>query len=31
MPLLNAGFFTMNGVIAPVFLMFVAADLRRRR
>ena len=28
---LNAAFFTMNGVIAMVFLAFVAADLWRRR
>ena len=28
---LNAAFFTMNGVISVVFLVFVAADLRLRR
>ena len=28
---LNAAFFTMNGVIAIVFLCFVAADLWMRR
>jgi 4-hydroxybenzoate polyprenyltransferase len=28
---LNAAFFTMNGVIAMVFLFFVAADLWLRR
>jgi 4-hydroxybenzoate polyprenyltransferase len=28
---LNAAFFTMNGVIAMVFLAFVAADLWLRR
>ncbi|HEV2323824.1 MAG TPA: 4-hydroxybenzoate octaprenyltransferase, partial [Terracidiphilus sp.] len=28
---LNAAFFTMNGVIAIVFLCFVAADLWLRR
>jgi 4-hydroxybenzoate polyprenyltransferase len=28
---LNAAFFTMNGVISVVFLVFVAADLWRRR
>ena len=28
---LNAAFFTMNGVIATVFLVFVAADLWMRR
>jgi len=27
---LNAAFFTMNGVIAMVFFVFVAADLWRR-
>jgi 4-hydroxybenzoate polyprenyltransferase len=28
---LNAAFFTMNGVIAMVFLLFVAADIWLRR
>jgi 4-hydroxybenzoate polyprenyltransferase len=28
---LNAAFFTMNGVIAMVFLVFVAADVWLRR
>jgi len=28
---LNAAFFTMNGIISVVFLLFVAADLLRRR
>jgi len=28
---LNAAFFTMNGVIAIVFFLFVAADLLLRR
>jgi 4-hydroxybenzoate polyprenyltransferase len=28
---LNAAFFTMNGVISVVFLLFVAADLLYRR
>jgi 4-hydroxybenzoate polyprenyltransferase len=28
---LNAAFFTMNGVIATVFLLFVAADIWIRR
>jgi 4-hydroxybenzoate polyprenyltransferase len=28
---LNAAFFTMNGVIAMVFLAFVAADVWMRR
>jgi 4-hydroxybenzoate polyprenyltransferase len=28
---LNAAFFTMNGVIATVFLIFVAADVWLRK
>jgi 4-hydroxybenzoate polyprenyltransferase len=28
---LNAAFFTMNGVIAVVFFLFIAADLLTRR
>jgi 4-hydroxybenzoate polyprenyltransferase len=28
---MNAAFFTMNGVIAVIFFVFVAADLLTRR